>query len=210
VIEASGLEEALSLAVRSIVEALPRLTASLFAAAILILVSVLVIKVVSKLLRLSKIDEMLAPLFRKYNIPFTLSSLINSLLILGLSLIVLYSSVVAGFPNYRAYMIQIVNIIARLASVFYMIILVYAAINYVMDKLRMERGLGGYMALVLFNIVLILLVDITALSPVVKQALSWGLSLGLGLSVAVFTAWYFFGGEGSPSARRRKEENEQS
>jgi hypothetical protein len=205
-LQAGSFEEALALALRSIVRVLPKVTASLIVAIILIIISVIVIKVVSRLLRASGIDTILAPYFKKYNVPFTVTSLINSILALGLLLVVLYSSIIAGFPEYKNYAVETIDIIARVASVFYMIILVYVALNYVTDKLRMESGLGGYMALIIFNIVLILLIDVTALSPVVKQALSWGLSLGLGLSVAVFTAWYFFGQE-SPMRSRRKEGN---
>jgi len=63
----------------------------------------------------------------------------------------------------------------------------------VFDRLRIERGLRGFMFLLAFLIALVLIVDITTLSPELKRSLAWGLSLGIGLSIGVFTAWYFFG-----------------
>ena len=204
----TGLEEALRLALRDLASLVPRLAASVIAGAVLVLVSVLIVRLVSRLLRVSRIDELLDPVFEKYGVPFSFSSLVNGLLVFVLTLLTLYASIVAGFPEYSGVAAEIVTVTGRIASVFVMILLVYVIINYVTEKLRMERGLRGFMALVLFNISLILLVDVTALSPVVKQALAWGLSLGLGLSIAVFTAWYFFGRPTEkPMTRRRDEEH---
>jgi len=47
--------------------------------------------------------------------------------------------------------------------------------------------------LLTFLITTVLIIDVTALSSEVKAALTWGLSLGIGLSIGVFTVWYFFG-----------------
>ncbi len=205
---ATGLEEALRLALRDLASLVPRLAASVITGAVLVLVSVLIVRLVSRLLRVSRIDELLDPVFEKYGVPFSFSSLVNGLLVFVLTLLTLYVSIVAGFPEYSGVAAEIVTVTGRIASVFVMILLVYVIINYVTEKLRMERGLRGFMALVLFNISLILLVDVTALSPVVKQALAWGLSLGLGLSIAVFTAWYFFGRPvEKPAAKNRGEEH---
>lgn len=198
----TGLEEAIRLTLRDLAGLVPRLAASVITGAVLILVSVLVVRLVSRLLRLSRIDEILDPVFQRYGVPFTFSSLVNGLLVFALTLLTLYASIVAGFPEYGWAAAEIVTVTARIASVFVMILLVYVTINYVTEKLRMEKGLRGFMALVLFDISLILLVDVTALSPVVKQALAWGLSLGLGLSIAVFTAWYFFGRRGETAGQQ--------
>ena len=203
-IEGEGITQAVNLAFRSLIEVLPRIMASLTVATILGLVSIVIYKIVKKLLAISGIDSLLASYFGGRKMPFRASSIINSILALGLLLVTIYASIVAGFPDYKTYAAEAVDVIARIASVFYMIILVYIAINYVSERLKMESGLGGYMTLIIFNIVLILLIDVTALSPVVKQALSWGLSLGLGLSVAVFTAWYFFGKESLAKERSEK------
>ena len=205
----SELGEALRLALHDIALLVPRLAASVITGAVLILVSVLIVRLVSRLLRISRIDELLDPVFQKYGVPFSFSSLVNGLLVFVLALLTLYASVVAGFPEYSDIAAKIVTVTGRIASVFVMILLVYVIINYVTEKLRMERGLRGFMALVLFNISLILLVDVTALSPVVKQALAWGLSLGLGLSIAVFTAWYFFGKPFEKRYPRDREDREE-
>jgi hypothetical protein len=189
----SSIEEAVRLALHDITSIVPKLAASVLAGAIMALLSVFIVRLVSRLLRASRIDEVLDPLFARYGVPFTLSSLINGLLIFALVLITIYVSIVAGFPEYGDVIAQVIIITSRIASVFVMILLTYVAINYVTEKLRMEKGLKGFMALVIFDISLILIIDVTALSPVVKEALAWGLSLGLGLSIAVFTAWYFFG-----------------
>ena len=205
----SELGEALRLALHDLASLVPRLAASVVTGAVLILVSVLIVRLVSRLLRISRIDELLDPVFQKYGVPFSFSSLVNGLLVFMLALLTLYASVVAGFPEYSDIAAEIVTVTGRIASVFVMILLVYVIINYVTEKLRIERGLRGFMALVLFNISLILLVDVTALSPVVKQALAWGLSLGLGLSIAVFTAWYFFGKPFEKRYPRGREDREE-
>ncbi|BEP16805.1 hypothetical protein PYJP_01570 [Pyrofollis japonicus] len=202
-----SVEEAIRLALRDVTSIVPKLAASVLAGAVMALLSVLIVRLVARLLRASKIDELLDPLFTRYGVPFTLSSLINGLLVFALVLITIYVSIVAGFPEYGDIAAQTIIISARIASVFVMILLTYVAVNYVTEKLRMEKGLKGFMALVIFDISLILIVDVTALSPVVKEALAWGLSLGLGLSIAVFTAWYFFG-QRSMAAESREAKKE--
>jgi hypothetical protein len=190
-----AVEEALRLALRDVANIIPKLAASILAGAITALIAILLMRLVSRLLKASKVDELLDPIFARYGVPFTLSSLIKGLLAFVLVLIIFYVSVVAGFPEYGNAVSQAIIIAGRVASVIVMILITYVTVNYVTEKLRMERGLRGFMALVIFDISLILVIDMTALSPPVKEALAWGLSLGLGLSIAVFTAWYFFGQE---------------
>ncbi|MCY0867990.1 MAG: hypothetical protein OWQ48_02005 [Desulfurococcus sp.] len=171
----------------------PRLAVSALAAAIFALVSVLVFKLVSILLSISRVDDFTTPMLKRYRIPFTLSSLVKGLLAFALALLTLYASIAAGFPEYTQLASEIIVVSARIASVISMIILAYIAVNYLVEMLGMRKGLGGFMALLMFNITLILVVDIAVLTPEVKQALTWGLSLGLGLTIAVFAVWYFFG-----------------
>ncbi len=77
-------------------------------------------------------------------------------------------------------------------SVIFLIAIVFVAVSRISEKVAVEGKMKGFMTLMTLFIVLVLLIDVTNLTPEIKSALAWGLSMGIGISMGVFTAWFFF------------------
>jgi len=56
-----------------------------------------------------------------------------------------------------------------------------------------ESRLRGYLIFIMMLLLTAMLIDVTALSEPVKHALYTGLAIGIGASLAIFSAWFFFG-----------------
>ncbi len=199
------LENALKAVAQELVEIAPKVLITVFLLALMIVLSMVLVKFVKRILQMLKIDDLLKPFIERYQIPFSISTAIVALLVLGLAILTLYVVTLSIFPQYLELVNSAIGVISRLASVVFMILFVFISIFVVVDRLRIERGLRGFMFLLAFLISLVLIVDITSLSPELKHSLAWGLSLGIGLSIGVFTAWYFFG----EALMRRREEGKQ-
>ncbi|MMZ67094.1 hypothetical protein D1872_296430 [compost metagenome] len=68
----------------------------------------------------------------------------------------------------------------------------FLMLETIIERIRMEAKLRGFMFLLILFISLALVLDVTTLSNEVKNALAFGISLGIGLMIGVFAAWYFF------------------
>jgi len=186
------LEEAFRLIGAELVYSIPRIVIASLAIATIIVVGIVLSRIVSRILTVAKIDELVRPYVEKYGIPFTPRSVINVLIIVGLALLALYSTVAIAAPQYMEVATSATDYIARVVSVAVMLIIIVSTLSIVFDKIRLERGVKGFTFLITMMLALAVLVDITNLSPEVKNSIVWGLSLGIGLSIGVFTAWYFF------------------
>ena len=122
----------------------------------------------------------------------SLTNIIIILLNLGIGLLAVYSIALIVYPTQVEVITSIVSYIARVASVVFLIIFVFIALETIIERIRMEAKLRGFMFLIILFITLALLLDITALSEEVKHALALGISIGIGLSIGVFSLWYFF------------------
>ena len=165
-------------------------------------ISLVLNKLVTKILKVVKIDELLKIMNK--NIPISISGIIQFLINIGLALIALYTIILLVLPGQINIITSTVMYISRVASVAFIIILVFILLNVVIERIRMETKMRGFMFLITYFIVIILIIDVTTLSQEVKSALSQGISLGIGLAIGVFTAWYFFGEAFLKRARESK------
>ena len=183
------LREALRYALSEIAYLLPKIVISIIIIVIFFVIALVLTRIVKKILNIVKLEEIVKK-YIKYTIP--IDTLIIALINLGIFFIAIYTIVLVTYPEAMIYISLISNYLGRVASVAFLIIFVFIVINTIIDKLRMEKGLRGFMMILTFLITMILIVDITSLTPEVKSALTWGLSLGIGLSIGIFTLWYFF------------------
>lgn len=183
------LREALRYALSEIAYLLPKIVISIIIIVIFFVIALVLTRIVKKILNIVKLEEIVKK-YIKYTIP--INTLIIALINLGIFFIAIYTIVLVTYPEAMIYISLISNYLGRVASVAFLIIFVFIVINTIIDKLRMEKGLRGFMMILTFLITMILIVDITSLTPEVKSALTWGLSLGIGLSIGIFTLWYFF------------------
>ncbi len=190
--EADGiylLWEAIQLTLEDLMVYLPKIVLSIGVIVIYVLVAVIMTRFIRKILKLIRIDEILKPFLKDI---VSVSSLIVVFLNLGLALLATYSLASILFPTYLHILTLIVEYVARIVSVIFVIFFTFILLSAIVEKVKMETKMKGFMLLMTLFITLILIVDVTAISEEVKASLAWGISLGLGLSIGVFAAWYFF------------------
>ncbi len=190
--------EALRRTLSEVANLLPKIAISIVIVLIFFVIALVVTKIVKKILGIIKLEDLVKPYIR-YAIP--IDTIILALINLGIALIAAHTVVLMVYPEAIDFVATVSGYVGKVASVAFLIVFVFLVIDAVVEKIKIERGLRGFMMLLTFLITTILIIDVTALSSEVKAALTWGLSLGIGLSIGVFTVWYFFG-----EILKRKEE----
>jgi len=173
-----------------------RLIPKIFVTLVVILLTALVIKMINfsfrKLLKVARLDEA----FEKLSgiaLPFSLSNAIIWVADLGIALIALYGIVnIFLGAQYIQLFTEGIYYGARVLSIIALTLIIFTLFNTAIEKVRVETRLKGYMFFIVLLLVTAMLVDITALSDPVKNALITGLSLGVGISIGVFAVWFFF------------------
>ena len=168
----------------------------LIIAVVVIIVAFLVLRFVGggikKLLTVANIDDLIDR-YLGVKLPISLNTVILAIFYLGVVLAVLYGLINLFFGE--AY-IELANSVmlygARVISVVLLAIILFAAFSSVIDKIRVESRMKGYLFFIITLLLTAMLIDVTALSEPVKQSLYIGLSIGIGASLAVFSIWFFF------------------
>ncbi len=184
------LLQAFELALRDLALLLPKLLVALVIIALYIVVIIFINKMLRKILSIFKIDELLKPILQEAYI--SLTGLIIVLTDIGLVLLAVYSVLLIVFPQEIIMANILLGYLARYASIVFIIILSFIVLGSLVRFIRMEAKLRGFMFLLLLLVTMLVTIDITALSDTVKNALSWGISLGIASLITVFAAWYFF------------------
>jgi len=171
----------------------PKIFFALLALAALALVGKLLHSLLAKALKFTKIDEGLAKLLGSPP-PISPSKAIVAAADLGVILIgVLLILNILVPEELRNIVTEGLLVVGKVISVLVIALIVLTAFYFLIEKVKVEAKLRSYLIFISFLILTMLLVDISALSPEVKTALVSGLSQGVGLSIAVFAIWFFFG-----------------
>lgn len=173
-----------------------RVIPKIFIVLIVVVLTFLVIKLLNfsfrKLLKLVKLDTMFKQL-SGFSLPFSLDSLIIFFADLGIALISLYGIVNLFLgAEYLRMLNEGLYYGARLVSIVVIAIVILAIFNAVIGRIKVETRLRSYALFIVLLLITAMLVDITALSDPVKNALITGLSVGVGISIGVFALWFFF------------------
>ncbi len=186
------LAELLKEIAKEIVNLMPRV----FLAVVIFVSAALIIKVVNlilkKLLKFANINELIKSLFG-VEFPISIDKLIVFLADFGVVLIALYGvfNLIFG-PQQMSVVNEAIMYGTRVLSATIVIIFVFSAFNAFINRIKVETKLRGYFMFILLLMTTALLIDITSLSDPVKNALVTGLSIGIGISIGVFAAWFFF------------------
>ena len=65
-------------------------------------------------------------------------------------------------------------------------------INILVNRMVIETRMRGYIVLILLILLTVMVIDLTSLSPSIKDSLARGMSTGLGIAIGVFAIWFFF------------------
>jgi hypothetical protein len=158
--------------------------------------TLLVIKVLNfslrKLLKLAKLNLMFEQL-SGFSLPFSIDNLLIFFADLGIILILLYSMVHLFLgPQYLNLMTEGMQYGARVVSIVVIALILFAIFNTVISRVKVETRLRSYALFIVLLLITAMLVDVTALSDPIKNALTTGLSIGVGISIGVFAIWFFF------------------
>ncbi len=186
-----NVTEAFLLALRDVESTLPRVILSIVILLAFFIIAVLINRVFSRLLEIVRIDEFLG--FEKYT-GIQFSSLLLAIANAVIVLTAIYTVASVAFPSSLPLVNSVVEYAARIISVIFLISVVFVAVSRMTEKVAVSGKIKDFMTLVMLFIVLVLLIDVTNLTPEVKSALAWGLSVGIGISIGIFTFWYFFEG----------------
>ncbi|RLG78109.1 MAG: hypothetical protein DRO12_00085 [Thermoprotei archaeon] len=184
------LVEAFRLALRDLAAVFPRIALSIVVVALMFAAGLILTRFTKWLVNLTKLDSYLEPYVR--NIGVRASTLILIVINVGIAFAAIYAVSMIVVPNYLNEVVKALEFLAKLVSIVFMVIFVFVIVNAITVHMRIVAKVRGFMVLLSALMVTVLVLDATALSPEVKYALSWGISLGLGISIGVFTAWYFF------------------
>lgn len=181
---------------RQIARDLTNFMPKIFIALVVLVIAILVIRLLNislgRILKFAELDKLVKKL-TGFSLPFTLNSLIIFLADLGIALIALYS--ILGLFLEAPHIQMVTEGLyygARIISIIVIAIFLFSIFGVGISKIRVETRLRGYIWFIILMLVTAMLVDVTALSAPVKNALTTGLSIGIGISVGVFAIWFFF------------------
>lgn len=163
---------------------------------IVVIVAFLVLKLtggaIKKLLSLANLDSLMEKHVGVRS-PISLSSVILWIFYAGVLLASLYALIhIFLGPEYLGLANSTLIYGARVISVIVIALILFTAFSAIIEKIRVESRLKGYLLFVVMLLITAMLIDITALSEPVKQALYTGLAVGIGASLAIFSIWFFF------------------
>jgi len=176
---------------RELVQLFPRIALSL----LLIMLFIVVIKGVNRLIRwLLKVSD-LEGFLNRYSASFLMTPITQVFIVLSdLGLIMLLSAILlnvfmpAGGDVYNLY----VSYLGRVGSVAFLSIIFIFGISSVMSLVKLEDKVKGMIMLISLLMVFAVLIDLTNLGGEIKAGLVWGISLGIGITIGVFSIWFFF------------------
>lgn len=189
----TGIEilwESFRLAFRDLIYYLPHIFLAVIIIALYILLTILVNSILRKILVFLRIDELTRPLIKQLYI--RMSTLIIFLTDIGIAVLAIYTIILIVAPQYIVYANYALYYAGRIASIIFIILLTFIFLNLIVGYIRLEAKLRGFMFLLLLFITLTLVIDIAQLSPEVRSALAWGISIGITALITIFTIWFFF------------------
>jgi len=186
------VEEFLQLISREVVLLIPKI----IIATLIIVVTYLSLRILSyimkKLLGFANIDG----LVKKYwgeMLPFSFNKLIVFLVYIAVLLASIYGIVTLFItPEYMQAVSSMIVYGTRIISVIVVALIFFTIFTLVIEKVRVESRLRGYIFFIVTLLLTSMIIDVTTLSESVKESLYMGLSIGIGASLAVFAIWFFF------------------
>jgi len=191
-ISEEALERFMSQLASEFIVLVPKLILGVVTLVVAFLVLRLVGGAVRKLLSIANIDD-LTEKYLRVKAPLSINSIILAIFYAGVILAAVY-----GLINIflgETY-IELANSLllygARVISVIFLAIILFVAFSGIIEKIRVESRMRGYLFFIIMLLLTAMLIDITALSEPVKSSLYTGLAIGIGASLTVFSVWFFF------------------
>ena len=181
--------EALQLTLKELAFYLPKILFSIGIAVVYVLVALAITRITRKILKLIRIDSMFKSFF---NGTINISDVIIGFINVGLALLAIYTLTSILLPEYLHSLTLMIGYIGRIAGVIFAVFFAFILLNSMVERVKMGAKVKEFMFITTLSITLILIVDATTVSEEVKASVAWGISLGLGLAIGAFAAWYYF------------------
>lgn len=184
--------ELLQLLLRDLIAAVPKLAISVAIFFLALLLVRLVHRVVKVLVDASGLEEKLQSIIPGgTRLPVTL---VISLSLDAMVLVSAASLIVRLFvPEYTAAYREYLGVLARAGSVAVLSLIAILLVDALAKSMGLEEKTERFFTMLTSLFIVTLAVDLAALSPEVKQALTIGLAVGIGLLIGAFALWAFFG-----------------
>ncbi|MEM1703449.1 MAG: hypothetical protein QXQ31_05290, partial [Zestosphaera sp.] len=88
--------------------------------------------------------------------------------------------------------VELVTYVTRVVSVVIMLLVLMVALDILSKTVVFEKKVESLLFILLFFFGLSMIIDLTGLSPEMKSSLGWGVAIGVGLSLGIFTLWLLF------------------
>ena len=167
-----NLQEAIWLALKDVEASIPKVLISIVLICLFFVIGYVLNKILQKVFEVVRVDEVFKPIERHIGISFT--SIILAILNVGVALTALYTISSVAFPEGVKHINMVLDYFGRVLSVVFLIAIVFVAISRISEKIAVEGKMKGFMTLITLFIVMVLLIDVTNLTPEIKSALAWG------------------------------------
>ncbi|MGC8975086.1 MAG: hypothetical protein ACP5KB_02675 [Thermoprotei archaeon] len=172
-----------------------RLVPYVIVAAGIALLSILLAKLVNKVIRLVVRASNLEDLVKEVvpgGLRFSVATIIIMVADIGIALLAITMIIrVLALVTPDTYA-ELLAYITRVVSVVIMLLVLMIALDIVSRVVVFEKKVESLLFILLFFFGLTMIVDLTSLSPEMKTSLGWGVAIGIGLSLGIFTLWLLF------------------
>jgi len=87
---------------------------------------------------------------------------------------------------------ELITYVTRVTSVVIMLLILMLALDILSKAVVFEKKVESLLFILMFFFGLSMIVDLTGLSPEIRSSLGWGIAIGVGLSLGIFTLWFLF------------------
>lgn len=182
---------AFSAIMKEIILLFPKVALAALVAFIAIAAMKLVNKFIKWLVRVSKLEEfILGAMPSKPMIP--ISSILSIFADIGVAIAAIAVMVRIFVPEYTELYRESLNYIARVASAVFLSLIFLIGLTALVKTIKLEKKMESFFTMLAFLLILVMLIDLTALGPEIKSAIGLGIAIGIGLTIGAFALWMFF------------------
>ncbi|MGC8986531.1 MULTISPECIES: mechanosensitive ion channel family protein [Infirmifilum] len=182
----------LTLILNELASSIPKI----FLVAIILVAAFIIMKIVNGVIRwlikIGRFEEILREMVPGgTRLPLTTLSIVlaDVAILIAASALILRVYVPVWEPFYR----ESISYITRAGSVVVLALIAFVMVDALVKSMGLERKTERFFVMISALILVILFVDLAALSSEVKVALTAGLALGVGFLIGIFALWAFFG-----------------
>lgn len=180
-----------------VLRSIVRLVPYVMIAAGIALLSILLVKLINKVIRwvvrVGNLEDLVKEVVPG-GLRFSITTIIIMIADIGIALLAITMIIrVFALATSGTYT-ELLTYITRVVSVAIMLLVLMVALDILSKTVVFERKVESLLFILLFFFGLAMIVDLTGLSPEMKSSLGWGVAIGVGLSLGIFTLWFLFSG----------------